>query len=80
LLSTLGLFKDDVRLRADNFRDNLNRTFRVGNFSPFSANLAFVLHKCSNESQNFDLYQQYKVHVLINELPVDETATTKIDI
>lgn len=65
MIAALNLFRDDDHLLAENFEKNLNRKFRTGNFSPFSANLAFVLHKCGEKEDD------YKVHVLVNELPVD---------
>ena len=74
MIATLGLFRDESHLKAENFMKNLNRQFRVDNFSPFSANLAFVLQKCTNEKEREkagDTLDQYKVHILINELPVN---------
>ncbi len=65
-MTALGLYKDESRLRADNFEQNRQRRFRSGNLTPFSANLAFVLHKCKADSVN----ESYKVTVLVNEMPV----------
>lgn len=74
LISTLGLFNDSHRLTWQNYQHHLNRKFRTGKFSPFSANLAFVLHKCANDSANesSDPYGQYKMHILVNELPTSK--------
>ena len=63
LVTTLGLFYDSNGLKSNNFRENLNRKFKSGILTPFSANLAFILHKCPSNS--------YKVKLLINELPID---------
>lgn len=70
MITALGLFRDEDHLRADNFAKNAKRKFRTGMFSPFSANLAFVLHKCDTGHDNIN--SKYKVHVLVNELPVGE--------
>lgn len=71
MVSVLDLFRDANELRADNFAQNLNRKFRTGEFSPFSANLAFVLHRCPLDVESLGNENgQYKIHVLLNELPV----------
>lgn len=71
MVSVLNLFHDSDELRADNFKQNLGRKFRTGDFSPFSANLAFVLHRCPHdESRGDDVNSQFKIHVLLNELPI----------
>lgn len=70
-MTALGLFKDSDTLRHDNFKENLNRLFKTEVFSPFSANIAFVLHKCDTPKTE-DLYSQYKVSFLLNELPIGE--------
>ncbi len=63
LVTILGLFYDLNGLKSTNFIENLNRNFKSGVLTPFSANLAFVLHKCPSNT--------YKVKLLINELPID---------
>ncbi|XP_013406197.1 multiple inositol polyphosphate phosphatase 1 [Lingula anatina] len=49
LFCLLGLFKDEVPLRADNFRVHRNRKFRSSVISPFAGNIAFVLYHCDKE-------------------------------
>ncbi len=63
LVTILGLFHDLNGLKSNNFKENLNRKFKSGVLTPFSANLAFVLHKCPSNT--------YKIRLLINELPID---------
>ena len=65
LLAMLGLFKDSVPLRADNFRQQGERQFRMSNMVPMSANVAFVLYKCNSTEDQFEV--EYKVQVLLNE-------------
>jgi hypothetical protein len=69
----MRVFKDSLSLKHDNFNANQGRRFRSGHMSPFSANMAFVLHKCnqtlfSDTSSDFD---KYKVSVLVNEMPIE---------
>ena len=54
LLCLLGLYKDDVPLRADNFAQQKNRQFKAGFLSPFTANLDFVIFKCDGNPQTLD--------------------------
>jgi multiple inositol-polyphosphate phosphatase/2,3-bisphosphoglycerate 3-phosphatase len=68
LITALGLFRDKSQLRSDNYADMLERRFKSGRLTPFSANVAFVMHKCGNN--NGPKEDNYKVSVLINELPV----------
>lgn len=49
LLTMLGLYNDSVAPRADNFNQQANRTFRVSDVVPMSANVAFVLYKCKRD-------------------------------
>ncbi len=79
LVTALGLFRNERELKADNFKENLERRFRSGRLTPFSANAAFVLHRChdaqderkdSNGKKNASVYDKYKISVLINELPI----------
>ncbi len=75
-MSLLGLFKDDKEFKADNFNEMESRKFRATRISPFSANIAFILHKCDSELQDphvddeSKISQQYKVQLLLNERPV----------
>lgn len=51
LLTMLGLYNDSVPPRADNFGQQANRTFRISDVVPMSANVAFVLYKCKREGE-----------------------------
>ena len=77
LLCLLGLYKDDVPLRADNFAQQKTRQFRAGYISPFTANLDFILLKCASGSQTLDennnypeVSSEFKILLLHNERPV----------
>ena len=64
LVTALGLFKDDEPLKASNFElKGHDRRFKSSLMSPFSSNVAFVLHKCGADSS-------LKVSLFVNELPV----------
>ena len=75
LMSLLGLFKDDKEFRADNFNEMGSRKFRATRISPFSANIAFILHKCDNDfngsevDEESKMSQQYKLQLILNERP-----------
>lgn len=46
VVSFLGLFHDDVKLRENNFGSlRMDRKWRVTKFSPFASNLGAVLHE-----------------------------------
>jgi hypothetical protein len=64
LVTSLGVFNNSISLDADNFELNKNRIYRNYRLSPFSSNVAFVLHKCKSYG--------YKVRVYLNELPLSE--------
>ncbi len=65
LVTSLGIFKDAGALKGDNYENQASRLFKTATIAPFSANIAFVLFKCSHESK-----LTHKVQILINELPV----------
>ncbi|XP_077999407.1 multiple inositol polyphosphate phosphatase 1-like [Glandiceps talaboti] len=67
IFAILGLFKDPIKLRADNFHEHRNRLFRGGKLSPFAGNIAFVVYKCDQTVNNDE---QFMVEVLVNEKPV----------
>ena len=72
LITALNLFFEKNGLNYDAFLQNHNRKFKSGHISPFSANVAFVLHKCSIKNQNLKMaYDEYKVSFLINEMPIE---------
>lgn len=70
LIATMGFFKDHVPLKHDNYQELANRKFKTGRVSPFAANMAFVLHKCPSSSSS-NIYDQYKVNILVNEMPIE---------
>ena len=78
LLTLLGLFKDDLPLRADNFDRQNNRTFRPSNIVPMSANIAFVLYDRrkieTNHSRNGDVKQKRKMSTMVIQVLVNEVA------
>lgn len=68
LLTILGLFRDTVPLRADNYIQQNKRLFMISNMVPMSANIAFVLYSCNSTEKAGKL--EYKLQVLVNEKPV----------
>lgn len=68
LLTILGLFKDSVPLRADNYMQQNKRQFRVSYMVPMSANVAVVLYACNSTEKVGKL--EHKLQVLVNEKPV----------
>ncbi|EDO48475.1 predicted protein [Nematostella vectensis] len=58
LNALLGLFKDVMPLRADNYHRHKNRKYRASQISPFGANIAFTVYNCSG---------LYQIQVLSNE-------------
>ena len=68
LLTILGLFKDSVPLRADNYIQQNKRQFMISNIAPMSANIAFVLYACNSTEKAGKL--EHKLQVLVNEKPV----------
>ena len=68
LLTILGLFRDSVPLRADNFIQQSKRQFMISNIVPMSANIAFVLYACNSTEKAGKL--EHKLQVLVNEKPV----------
>lgn len=70
LYALLDLFKDAEMLRADNFPKQHERKYRVSRITPFGANIAFVLYKCSikdNGSKTVEGMQSFMVQVFVNE-------------
>ena len=72
LVGALQIFENELPLLADNFKENLNRRFRTASITPFSSNVAFVLHKCNNVGKETDEFSSYKIHLLVNELPISQ--------
>ena len=62
-MSILGLYSDDVPLKADNFDLHKNRNFRTSKFMPFASSMAFVLYHCPKNTQ------EYQVQLLVREMP-----------
>lgn len=48
LQSILGMYKPSLPLTAQNFAEQVNRSFRVSRNVPMSANLALVLYRCES--------------------------------
>lgn len=69
ILAALNLYIDKDPVTADNY-DKLgpNRRYNASIWGPFTAQFSFVLYKCPIEGD--DINSQYKVHVLLNELPI----------
>ena len=65
LLTVLGLYKDSLPLRADNYLQQSKRHFRISNMVPMSGNIALVLYEC-NSTENAG-NQEHKVQLLVNE-------------
>lgn len=88
LLTLLGLYKDDKPLRADNFDEQANRTFRPSHIAPMSANIAFVLYERTRNhlSRNYTTHSRKEelqpkhsmsamvIQVLVNEVAVNIPA------
>ena len=68
LLTILGLFKDSMPLRADNYLQMRKRQFVLSNMVPMSGNVAVVLYAC--KSSGMAEKRDHKVQVLVNEEPV----------
>lgn len=45
MLSFLGLYKDNERLKSSNFANFINRKWKVSKIDVFASNLVFVLYK-----------------------------------
>ena len=68
LVSLLGLFNYSEPLRHDNYHRHTSRQFRTSHVSPFSTNLAFVLHKC-DETES-DKANDFTIQLLFKERPM----------
>ena len=68
LLTILGLFKDSMPLRADNYLQMRKRQFVLSNMVPMSGNVAAVLY--AYKSSGMAEKRDHKVQVLVNEEPV----------
>ncbi|XP_065668568.1 multiple inositol polyphosphate phosphatase 1 [Hydra vulgaris] len=63
-IALLGLNKDSVELRADNFNEMKSREFRPSCISPFSGNVYFVLYDCGSKKHKIQLYMnEYLVKI-----------------
>jgi len=45
MLGLLGLYKDEHKLKHDNYFKMENRLWRTSKIDPFGSNIAFVLYK-----------------------------------
>lgn len=64
----LGLFRDAVPPRADNFQAQMDRKWRSSFIDPFTANLALVLFRCNGSGSNPG--HDYKLMAFVQEHPV----------
>ncbi|KAI8896678.1 histidine phosphatase superfamily [Globomyces pollinis-pini] len=72
LVSTLGLFKDEVAPVASmTFNQLLKHKFKITKISPFQANVAFEVYDCGKEGSS--------LRVLLNEEPIKIPALEKSD-
>lgn len=60
LLTSLGAFKDEIDLKADNFTQMSFRKWKTSQISPFAANVAAVRYTCLNNDND-------KVKFFLNE-------------
>ena len=77
LYAALGLFKDEPQLKADNFKEHLDRKFQSSQILPFSANILLVLYECdAGEDQQMaeDEPFLYLVKIFVNEKEVEIPA------
>ncbi len=65
LMALMGLHRDPVPLRADNFREQKDRLFRTSTICPFSANVMLVLYHSDSGSP-----AKHLVKLVVNEQPV----------
>eukprot|EP00102_Acyrthosiphon_pisum_P021964 XP_016659174.1 PREDICTED: multiple inositol polyphosphate phosphatase 1 isoform X2 [Acyrthosiphon pisum] len=64
MLGLLGLYKDEHKLKHDNYFKMENRLWRTSKIDPFGSNIAFVLYKCNNnETKILTLHQERIVHI-----------------
>ena len=62
LLTTMGVAKDSVPLKASNFENMRNRKWNSSRLAPFAANLAAIFYRCDSSN---------KVRFYLNEKPLD---------
>ncbi|XP_034110590.2 multiple inositol polyphosphate phosphatase 1-like [Drosophila albomicans] len=67
LLVSLGIAKDDEKLRADNFENMANRKWKLSELVPFGANFVAVKYNCSEAADNVT----EKALFFLNEKPVE---------
>lgn len=64
LLGLLGLYKDEHKLKHDNYFKMENRHWKTSKIDPFGSNIAFVLYKCNNdETKILTLHQERIVYL-----------------
>lgn len=59
--SSIGLFKDSIPPRADNFLTMRNRVFYESKITTFSAHVAFILYNCGGSGPH-----NYKLKMMVN--------------
>lgn len=70
LMSTLGLFRDELPLLASNRDQLIDRNFKTSNIAPYSANVAFVVYACDNYMTEAGSGRSFLIQLLVNEEPV----------
>ncbi|XP_026274910.2 multiple inositol polyphosphate phosphatase 1 [Frankliniella occidentalis] len=72
VVAFFGLYRDQEKMREDNFARLRDRKWRVSKFSPFASNIAAVLHECSSGDR-------YRVQMFLNEklLPLQDWGCDK---
>lgn len=86
LLTSLGAFKDNDALRADNYQQMMRRKWRSSEVSPFATNLAVIkygkyqstFHCISNSFNKFEIVtdcphdnERSKIMFFLNQKPLD---------
>ncbi|KAJ8729929.1 hypothetical protein PYW07_016967 [Mythimna separata] len=71
-LTAMGAHKDSAPLTGDNYHSAIvqSRKWTTSNITPFNANLAAVLYKCT-QNGNFQVHEEYQVLFLENERTMD---------
>lgn len=55
LLTALGLYKDDIPLKGNNYRRHTRREWRASFFGQFASSVIVVLYKCTDTEDPFQI-------------------------
>lgn len=66
LFASLGIARQDIPLRADNYKEMTNRSWITSKISPFATNLAAVRYDCDSGP---------KVQFLLNQRPLADLCS-----